>query len=218
MGRPGRGHRLGGEETVELLGIEELPLEDDLAYRAAALQGLLGDVRGGLVADDRVARPAPVLGAAKESVDVSCRVLAVADRDRDRALARHAHEACGGPGVGAIGMCFTGGFALGMMVDEVVLENPVVKGMPLFDIDRVEVLRGPQGTLFGRNTPAGVVKFDSKKPSQEQDGFALASQRRTAAAAEAAPSSRYWSQIDTSSMPHSTRSPGPAPSGLKWEK
>ena len=30
----------------------------------------------------------------------------------------HAHERCGGPGVGAVGMCFTGGFALGMMVDE----------------------------------------------------------------------------------------------------
>ena len=35
-----------------------------------------------------------------------------------RALAEHAHDECGGPGVGAIGMCFTGGFALGMMVDE----------------------------------------------------------------------------------------------------
>jgi iron complex outermembrane receptor protein len=52
-----------------------------------------------------------------------------------------------------------------MMVDEVVLENPIVKGMPLFDLDRVEVLRGPQGTLFGRNTPAGVVKFETAKPS-----------------------------------------------------
>ncbi|MFI5166311.1 MAG: TonB-dependent receptor [Thermoanaerobaculales bacterium] len=56
-----------------------------------------------------------------------------------------------------------------MVVDEVVLENPIVKGMPLFDLDRVEVLRGPQGTLFGRNTDAGVVKFDSKKPSQTFD-------------------------------------------------
>jgi iron complex outermembrane receptor protein len=59
-----------------------------------------------------------------------------------------------------------------LVYDEVVLENPVVKGMPLWDLERTEVLRGPQGTLFGRNTPAGVVKFDSKKPSQEQDGFA----------------------------------------------
>ena len=38
-----------------------------------------------------------------------------------RALARHEHERCGGPGVGAVGMCLTGGFALGMMVDDAVL-------------------------------------------------------------------------------------------------
>lgn len=38
-----------------------------------------------------------------------------------RALARHAHAECGGPGVGAIGMCFTGGFALGMTVDPSVI-------------------------------------------------------------------------------------------------
>ena len=57
-----------------------------------------------------------------------------------------------------------------MMVDEVVLENPVVKGMPLFDLDRVEVLRGPQGTLFGRNTPAGVVKFETRRPTLGETG------------------------------------------------
>jgi iron complex outermembrane receptor protein len=62
-----------------------------------------------------------------------------------------------------------------MVVDEVVLENPIVKGMPLFDIQQVEVLRGPQGTLFGRNTPAGIVKFDSVKPSQQFDAFAKVS-------------------------------------------
>jgi len=38
-----------------------------------------------------------------------------------RALARQAHDDCGGPGVGVVGMCFTGGFALAMMVDDVVL-------------------------------------------------------------------------------------------------
>jgi dienelactone hydrolase len=38
-----------------------------------------------------------------------------------RALAKHAHEECGGAGVGVVGMCFTGGFALAMMVDDVVV-------------------------------------------------------------------------------------------------
>lgn len=38
-----------------------------------------------------------------------------------RALARDEHKRCGGPGVGAVGMCFTGGFALGMMVDDAVV-------------------------------------------------------------------------------------------------
>lgn len=38
-----------------------------------------------------------------------------------RALAKQEHERCGGPGVGAVGMCFTGGFALGMMVDDTLL-------------------------------------------------------------------------------------------------
>jgi len=59
-----------------------------------------------------------------------------------------------------------------LVVDDVVQENPILKGFPVFDIARVEVLGGPQGTLFGRNTPAGLVKFDSVKPSQIFEGFA----------------------------------------------
>ena len=62
-----------------------------------------------------------------------------------------------------------------LIYDDVVQENPILKGFPVFDLDQVEVLRGPQGTLFGRNTPAGVVKFESRKPSQETDGYAQVS-------------------------------------------
>ena len=62
-----------------------------------------------------------------------------------------------------------------LVYDEVVLENPILKGFPVFDVDRVEVLRGPQGTLFGRNTPAGIVKFDTVKPGDAADNFARAS-------------------------------------------
>ena len=58
-----------------------------------------------------------------------------------------------------------------LVYDDVVQENPILKGFPVFDIDRVEVLRGPQGSLFGRNTPAGVVKFDSVKPGKKAGGY-----------------------------------------------
>ena len=59
-----------------------------------------------------------------------------------------------------------------LIYDEVVQESPLLKGFPVFDLDRIEMLRGPQGTLFGRNTPAGVIKFESVKPSQETSGYA----------------------------------------------
>lgn len=54
-----------------------------------------------------------------------------------------------------------------IVMDDVVQEAAILKSSPLFDIDQVEVSRGPQGTLFGRNTPAGVVKFVTAKPTQE---------------------------------------------------
>jgi len=61
------------------------------------------------------------------------------------------------------------------VVDDVVQENPMLKGFPVFDVERIEVLRGPQGSLFGRNTPAGIVKLDSVKPVDVPDGYFRAS-------------------------------------------
>ncbi len=58
-----------------------------------------------------------------------------------------------------------------VVMDDIVMENVVLKSFPLFDVDRVEVLRGPQGTLFGRNTPAGIVKIDTVNPNGETEGY-----------------------------------------------
>ncbi len=58
-----------------------------------------------------------------------------------------------------------------LIYDDIVQETPILKGFPIFDVNRIEVLAGPQGTLFGRNTPAGVVKIDSVKPSKATDGY-----------------------------------------------
>ena len=75
-------------------------------------------------------------------------------------------------GLGNTDFDFNASQPVSLVYDDVVLENPILKGFPIFDLDRVEVLRGPQGTLFGRNTPAGIVKFDSTKPKDVADGYA----------------------------------------------
>ena len=58
-----------------------------------------------------------------------------------------------------------------VLFDEVVQENVILKSFPIFDMQRVEVLRGPQGSLFGRNTPAGIVKFDTRRPTDDFEAY-----------------------------------------------
>jgi len=53
---------------------------------------------------------------------------------------------------------------VGTYQDEVALAYPFMNSGPVFDLERVEVLKGPQGTLYGRNTTGGLVNFISAKP------------------------------------------------------
>ena len=59
---------------------------------------------------------------------------------------------------------------VGFYIDDVVIARQGVNNMALFDVERIEVLRGPQGTLYGRNTSAGAVKIITVKP-QFENGF-----------------------------------------------
>lgn len=67
-------------------------------------------------------------------------------------------------GVGTKGPGYNQVAAVGIYVDEVSLNSPIVNVLQLFDLQRVEVLRGPQNTLYGRNTTGGAVNFVSVKP------------------------------------------------------
>jgi len=57
---------------------------------------------------------------------------------------------------------------VGTYVDEVAYAYPIMNTGPVMDLERVEVLKGPQGTLYGRNTTAGLINFITAKPT---DGF-----------------------------------------------
>ncbi len=56
--------------------------------------------------------------------------------------------------------------------DDVYRPTAFYGGNMMLDVERVEVLRGPQGTLFGRNSTAGLVHFISRKPTEELEGYA----------------------------------------------
>ena len=68
-------------------------------------------------------------------------------------------------GVGEDESFFTADTPVGIYVDDVYIARQTGAMFDLFDIERLEVLRGPQGTLYGRNTSAGAVKLVSRKPT-----------------------------------------------------
>ena len=54
-----------------------------------------------------------------------------------------------------------------MMIDGEVISRDFMRGAPVFDVERLEVLRGPQGTTYGRNATGGVIHLISRTPTQE---------------------------------------------------
>jgi len=65
--------------------------------------------------------------------------------------------------------------SVGMYMDEVTMNSSYMSTLGLFDMERIEVLRGPQNSLFGRNTTGGAVNYITRQPDpgQPTEGYAL---------------------------------------------
>lgn len=70
-------------------------------------------------------------------------------------------------GIGASNDDITTDPGVGVFIDGIYIPRPAPANLAIFDLDRVEVYKGPQGTLFGRNTPGGAIKYITRKPSSD---------------------------------------------------
>ena len=70
-------------------------------------------------------------------------------------------------GIGNLAVGAAADSGTGVHFNGVYLNSPRVFETEFFDTERVEILRGPQGTLYGRNTTAGVINVISRKPEEE---------------------------------------------------
>lgn len=77
-------------------------------------------------------------------------------------------------GIGLDDFNLTSVSAVGLYIDDVAIHNPMLAAFTLNDIEQVEVLRGPQNTLYGKNTTGGAIKFVTTSPqlSSDHNGFA----------------------------------------------
>jgi len=70
-------------------------------------------------------------------------------------------------GIGLADFATNNSGPVGVYIDDLYISSPSAQVFQPYDLERVEVLRGPQGTLYGRNTTGGAIKYISAEPSRE---------------------------------------------------
>jgi iron complex outermembrane recepter protein len=83
--------------------------------------------------------------------------------------------------------------SVGIVLDDVPLARPELGNLPFFDLQRIEVLRGPQGMLFGKNAAAGLINIVSNAPALGRSEFSASA---TYANMTEAPSSGHRARLD----------------------
>lgn len=74
-------------------------------------------------------------------------------------------------GVGLVDYNTANTSPVAMYVDDIAVGSASNQIVNLFDIEQIDILRGPQGTLFGRNSTGGAILIRSKRPEFEQSGY-----------------------------------------------
>ncbi len=141
--------------TLEVIVVTTSKRETQLLDTAAAVSVLSGDrlVRRGIASFNDLVNEVPGLAISSDfggaaNLKISLRGVGGTDETRPN----------GSPSVA-------------FHVDDVFQTTTLFLAAPLFDVDRLEVLKGPQGTLYGRNTTAGVVNVITRGPGDEFEGF-----------------------------------------------
>jgi iron complex outermembrane recepter protein len=82
-------------------------------------------------------------------------------------------------GTGSISILTTQDPSVGILIDEFALSHVQTQFVELFDLEQVEIYRGPQGTLFGKNSTGGVIAITSKRPDMNEFGGSINVQTST---------------------------------------
>jgi iron complex outermembrane receptor protein len=78
-------------------------------------------------------------------------------------------------GVGLNDFSSTNSPSAGVYIDQVYVASLAMMSLDMYDMERIEVLKGPQGTLYGRNSTAGAINIITRKPQRDFDAYATVS-------------------------------------------